>query len=62
MEEQLGIARVSKGIDGMEAMRLWERYRFTMDEEALRVLLRYNRDDVKNLFHLEARLQEMHMQ
>jgi uncharacterized protein YprB with RNaseH-like and TPR domain len=59
VEEQVGIERSSKGIDGMEAMRLWERYRFSLDEEALSVLLHYNRDDVKNLFHLEARLQEI---
>ena len=61
VEEQVGIERSSKGIDGMEAMRLWERYRFSRDEEALRVLLDYNRDDVKNLFHLEARLEEIPM-
>ncbi|MCJ7494096.1 MAG: ribonuclease H-like domain-containing protein [Deltaproteobacteria bacterium] len=40
-------------------MRLWERFRLYGDGEALQVLLEYNRDDVKNLFHLEASLQEM---
>ena len=59
VEEQLGIERASKGIDGMEAMRLWERFRLYGDGEALQVLLAYNRDDVKNLFHLEARLEGM---
>jgi uncharacterized protein YprB with RNaseH-like and TPR domain len=59
VEEQLGIERASKGIDGMEAMRLWERYRLYGDGEALQVLLAYNRDDVKNLFRLEAILAEM---
>jgi len=59
VEEQLGIERASKGIDGLEAMRLWERFRLYGDAEALQVLLAYNRDDVKNLFHLEAFLAEM---
>ncbi len=59
VEEQVGIERASKGIDGREAMRLWERYCFSLDEEALSALLDYNRDDVQNLVHLEARLQEM---
>jgi len=59
VEEQLGIERASKGIDGMEAMRLWERYRLYGDGEALQVLLAYNRDDVMNLFTLEAFLAEM---
>jgi len=59
VEEQLGIERASKGIDGMEAMRLWERFRLYGDGEALQALLAYNRDDVKNLFRLEAFLAGM---
>jgi len=59
VEEKLGIERASKGIDGLEAMRLWERFRLYGDGKALQVLLEYNRDDVKNLFHLEACLQEI---
>ncbi len=58
VEEQLGIARETKGIDGIEAMRLWERYRFYKDEEALQLLLHYNREDVINLFHLETYLEK----
>ncbi len=58
VEEQLGISRRVKGIDGMEAMRLWSRYEADDDEEALRVLLSYNREDVMNLPVLEARLME----
>lgn len=58
VEEQLGISRRVKGIDGMEAMRLWSRYETDDDEEALRVLLSYNREDVMNLPVLEARLME----
>ena len=59
VEEQLGIERASKGIDGMEAMRLWERYRLYADEIALQTLLRYNCDDIVNLYHLENLLEEI---
>jgi len=59
VEEQLGISRRSKGIDGFEAMRLWSRYEDGSDEEALETLLTYNRDDVLNLPVLEARLLEL---
>ncbi len=59
VEEQLGISRRSKGIDGFDAMRLWSRYENGGDVEALEVLLTYNRDDVLNLPVLEARLSEL---
>ena len=57
VEEKLGIGRASKGIDGMEAMRLWERYRIYGDEVALQTLLQYNQDDIINLCHLENLLE-----
>jgi uncharacterized protein YprB with RNaseH-like and TPR domain len=57
VEEHLGIERASKGIDGMEAMRLWERYRLYGDEISLQTLLRYNCDDIVNLYHLENLLE-----
>ena len=56
VEEQLGIARDSKGIDGWEAMRLWENYKKHSDEQSLITLLHYNRDDVINLITLEEKL------
>ena len=56
VEEQLGITRDSQGIDGWEAMRLWERYRKNHDLKALKTLLDYNRDDVINLPILEEKL------
>ncbi len=59
VEEQLGISRRSKGIDGIDAMRLWSRFENNGDEEALGVLLSYNQDDVLNLPILEARLSEL---
>ena len=49
----MGIERASKGIDGMEAMRLWERYIYNNNRDALQALLQYNREDVVNLVHLE---------
>jgi uncharacterized protein YprB with RNaseH-like and TPR domain len=54
VEEMLGIERLSRGVDGVEAMRLWERFRRYRDEDALRSLLEYNREDIVNLYHLEA--------
>jgi uncharacterized protein len=59
VEEKLGIDRISKGIDGMEAMRLWERFRIYGDEGALETLLVYNREDVVNLYHLEGHLERL---
>ena len=59
VEEQLGIERSTKGIDGLEAMRLWQRFLYDRDEKALQALLQYNREDVVNLYHLEARLAEI---
>lgn len=59
VEEKLGIERLTRGIDGIEAMRLWERFRRYGDEEALQSLLEYNREDVVNLYHLEACLERI---
>lgn len=56
VEEQLGISRGLKGIDGFDAMWLWSRYEDGGDAEALDTLLSYNRDDVLNLRVLETRL------
>jgi uncharacterized protein YprB with RNaseH-like and TPR domain len=49
VEQQLGIRRQLKGIDGLEAVRLWWRYRDYFDQDALALLLEYNREDVVNL-------------
>ena len=59
VEEQLNIPRRSRGIDGMEAMRLWHRYETARDNEAFVTLLEYNREDVLNLETLDRFLQEM---
>jgi len=57
-EEQLGIRRWTKGLDGFDAMRLWHRYEAYGDGEALATLLEYNREDVVNLKRLDELLEE----
>ncbi len=57
VEEQLAIPRKTAGIDGVEAMRLWQRYETGRDTEALMTLLEYNREDVLNLEILDRMLQ-----
>jgi len=52
VEERVGIARQSKGIDGWAAMQLWEKYLDEDNLEALQTLLLYNREDVENLWKL----------
>ena len=56
VEVQLGIARKTVGLDGMDAMRLWEQYIESDDTSALDTLLLYNREDVENLVTLRDRL------
>ena len=59
VEERLGIVRQSKGIDGMEAMRLWQRYERYQDMDSLNRLLFYNREDIENLVVLEQKLKDI---
>ncbi len=56
VEMRLGIGRVTEGLDGRDAMRLWESYCREGDGKALDTLLLYNREDILNLSVLEARL------
>jgi uncharacterized protein YprB with RNaseH-like and TPR domain len=55
VEHILGIHRDTEGIDGLAALSLWDRY-VQGDNEALEVLLRYNREDVENLERLAVKL------
>ena len=55
VERILGIGRRSAGLDGADAMRLWEEWRGG-DRRALKKLLLYNEDDVVNLYLLEKEL------
>jgi uncharacterized protein YprB with RNaseH-like and TPR domain len=60
IEIALGITRDDEvqGVDGFEAVRLWRRYK-KGDENALRKLLIYNKEDIVNLkFLLEYYLKE----
>jgi uncharacterized protein YprB with RNaseH-like and TPR domain len=56
VERQLGINRQLTGIDGYEAVKLWWRYVNDHDENALKTLLEYNKEDVVNLKFLKERL------
>ena len=49
VEQQLGIDRQLKGVNGYEAVKLWWRYVNDYDEGALATLLEYNKEDVINL-------------
>ncbi|MFA5079380.1 MAG: ribonuclease H-like domain-containing protein [Dehalococcoidia bacterium] len=56
--QHLGIFRETEGLNGMDAIRLWERYKQFNDPDALDLLLRYNRDDIVNLRQLRDALAE----
>ena len=56
VEIQLGINRQLKGVDGLEAVRLWWRYQNSNDQDALTRLLKYNQEDVVNLKTLKEML------
>lgn len=51
IEKQLGLSRGedTDGLTGLDAIRLWNRYRTLRDEKALETLIAYNREDVVNL-------------
>ncbi len=53
LEEQFGIARNTRGMGGWDALHLWARYENERDQDALHLLLEYNREDVMNLIELE---------
>ncbi|MDL5363775.1 ribonuclease H-like domain-containing protein [Halalkalicoccus sp. NIPERK01] len=55
IERELGIDREESGVDGREAVRLWHAYE-RGDEAALDKLVRYNRDDARNLATLADRV------
>jgi uncharacterized protein YprB with RNaseH-like and TPR domain len=56
VERQLGIDRRLKEMNGYEAVRLWWRYIKDYDEDALTILLEYNKEDVLNLRLLKESL------
>jgi uncharacterized protein YprB with RNaseH-like and TPR domain len=58
VERVLGIERRTDGLNGADAMRLWEEWR-RGDHRSLRRLLLYNEDDVVNLYLLEKELRRL---
>ena len=56
VEQQLGIPRQLQGINGWDAVLLWQRYQNFGDQKALATLLKYNEEDVVNLKVLRERL------
>jgi uncharacterized protein YprB with RNaseH-like and TPR domain len=56
IEQQLGIPRRLQGITGWDAILLWQRYQNYEDQNALQLLLQYNKEDVMNLKVLRERL------
>lgn len=56
VEKVLGIRRSLAGMDGHDAMELWEEYFWFKNRDALRKLLKYNEEDVSNLKILRERL------
>lgn len=55
IEREIGIGREQKGVDGREAVRLWHAYE-RGDKAALDRLVRYNREDTRNLETLADRV------
>ena len=55
VEKMLGVGRVSEGITGIDAMRLWEEW-LRGDGSSLKTLLKYNEEDVVNLYLIEKEL------
>ena len=60
VEQQLGIPRQLKGIGGREAVMLWWRYYNDGDQNALALLLQYNKEDIVNLKVLREILARHH--
>lgn len=52
VEQNLGIQRTQPPLDNYEIQRCWSRWKHKGDEEALKVLLKYNEEDVMNLVRL----------
>jgi hypothetical protein len=58
IERRLGIGRELPGMDGRDALYLWQKYQQHGDEDALKLLLAYNREDVLNLARIRALMDE----
>ncbi|MCK9555264.1 ribonuclease H-like domain-containing protein [bacterium] len=58
VESTLNISRTTMGVDGREALYLWDKFVFEGDRKALELLLEYNKEDVLNLIKIEKKLIE----
>jgi hypothetical protein len=56
VEKKLGISRETAGMDGADAVELWNDYQSKGNAEALKTLLLYNAEDVRNLAHIRRKL------
>lgn len=56
VEHRLGIGRKTVGLDGADAVELWFDYKENGSRRALKTLLRYNAEDVRNLAHIRRKL------
>lgn len=56
VESRLGIPRKLKGINGYDAVILWDRFQHFGNRAALALLLEYNKEDVMNMKALRERL------
>ncbi len=57
VERRLGISRETEGINGKDALVLWENHRRGSSKD-LDLLLKYNKEDVMNLIGIEKKLKE----
>ena len=55
VEKTLGIHRDTEGVNGLQAMHLWADYQ-RGDQDALELLLRYNKEDCENLEPLAQKI------
>lgn len=56
VEAQLGISRKSRGISGLDSIKLWEQYKVEEDNSALATLLESNKEDIENLRKVHEKL------
>ncbi len=56
IERHLGVERNTVGVDGREAIRLWDRWRRQRCQDSLERLLYYNREDVMGMRDLKRKV------
>jgi len=59
LEKMFGIERKTEGVNGYQAMWLWEKYKRHGNKDALKLLLEYNKEDVVNLTRLEEIIDQL---